>query len=283
MSEQTTTSIELSYRKEKKGYTIFLHDRTGKTAVERKWARGKKDVEDFSKAAAVVDSDQFTVKHAGWFTVLVTHDDGQQAIAHIKIKKSRLILIIIPLIAALLAGGGYLYLHHHPFPVKPTASHHPDDKGKADNGAVGTSTHQQAPRTYIRISSGIIAASGSSGSAGNWYFEDPSKDEKGNPQNKILQAVLHLHNANGPVIAETPIMYPGDHVTKVQFEQPVPQGVSGVVAQVNEYAPKTSTNSTAAVDSGVTYTTDQLNRTGVSLWNIKLDVLSGTSQSSTAP
>lgn len=274
-------NIELSYRKEKKGYTIYLHDRIGKTAVERKWARGKKDVEDFPKTVAVFGSDRFTVKHAGWFTVLVTYNDGQQAIAHIKIKKSRLVLIIIPLIAALLAGGGYLYFQHHP--LRPTLSHHPDDKGKADNGAVGTSIQQQAPRTYIRISSGIIAASESSGSAGNWYFEDPSKDEKGNPQNKILQAVLHLNNANGPVIAETPIMYPGDHVTKVQLEQPVPQGVSVIVAQVNEYAPKSTANSSEAVEPGVTYTADQLNRTGVSLWNIKLDVLSGTSQSSTAP
>lgn len=282
MSKQTIPNIELSYRKEKTGYVIYLHDQTDQSITKRCWIKGKRSLEKFPIHSVEFDTDSFVVKHAGWYTILVEYEDHKRAIARIKIKKSRLILIMIPLIAALLAGGGYFYLRHHSFPTKPTSSHHPDDNGKADNGTIGTSTQQQAPRTYIRISSGIIAASGSSGSSGNWYFENPSKDEKGSPQNKILQAVLHLNNANGPVIGETPIMYPGDHITKIQFERAVPNGASSVVAQVNEYVPKSSSGSTASVESGVQYTTDQLDRTGISLWNIKLDVLSGT-QSSTTP
>lgn len=234
MSKLINASIELSFRKEKKGYTIYLHNHTGKTISGRSWVKGKKNAEKFPNRRNTFDTDNFGVKHAGWYTVLIEYEDHEQVVAQLKIKKSHILIIIIPLIAAIAAGSGLYYLNHHSF-AKSTASssRHPDDLGSADNGAVGTSSGKTAPRNRVIVSSAIIAKSGAAGTEATWYFEDPKTDKQGNSNNVIEQAEVYV---SGQLVAESPALKPGDHITLIKLLKTVPAGVTTTKTVVNLYS-----------------------------------------------
>ena len=229
--------FELFSRKIKHGYKIFLHDHSAKRVLNQQWMKGKKTEEKFKTASSkkihLFSGDEFTVRHAGWYSVWKTYDDGTTALAAIKIKKSRVWIILIPLLIGL-AAGGYAWLHNHGTSavqsVSSSQSSHPDSTGSADNGQMKTDSSQKAPRNRVIVSSAIIASSGAAGTEATWYFKNPTTDKNGNANNVIEQAKVYVDNQ---LVAESPALKPGENITKIKLLKDVPTGVTTTKTVVN--------------------------------------------------
>lgn len=241
----TDQALVLSYRKERKGYTVFVHNDAGKSILRQRWFAGKRKRFPEGKPDALpgnrkngyaFEGDSFHAKHAGGYTVHITFDDETAASAFIKIKKNHVVVVVVPLILALAIGGTIWALNNRrPVPPKKpngSAVSRLNDNGSADNGALGTNKGRTASMITDHVASAIIAPSGNTGSNASWYVENISSNSV------IMQAIVMK---DGQQIAQTTPIRPGEHITKVQLSSTVPAGTYTVQAVLKYY-----TNDSAA-------------------------------------
>lgn len=204
--------------------------------ISQKWTKGKWNLESFkslnSDRIHTFSGDRFNVKHAGSYTVYINDAAGNEAVETITIKRSKVIILFIPILAILAGGAVYIVIANMlnlPVPGRKLNS-----TGSAISGIYTGETQSEILADLKKnevmitdnVASSINFSSGKKGSTGSWIVENIKTNKV------IMQAGIYL---NGKKIAESAAIKPGQYIKTITLSSYVPAGTYTVTAYINYY------------------------------------------------
>lgn len=249
--QQPCPAVELSVKdngknrdRNQKRYTVIcrieaVRDGDAYEISVRRWAKGKRKGEYFTgehaEKTTAFSGDRFDVKKAGRYTVYVMDASGNESVETVVIKKSRLLIILLPIIILVGAGVAYSALS----PGRPISNVIPSlahliEGGHGKPGPVSSETSSEILARLKKeevmvtdnVGSSIHFSSGTVGSIGNWQVQNDQSN------NVIMQAVVEL---NGQQIAKSVPIYPGEHIDSITLSQQLSPGTYDAIAYMNYY------------------------------------------------
>lgn len=244
--------IELSVRDNRKNaspdgekhqkFTVICNIRSSSDIAVRKSARGRRNIAFFNdkpERTRLFSADRFDVPKAGAYTAYIKDDDGNEAVETIVIPRSRLIIILIPLIILIGLGGiyGALSIFPHPGGRIPTLAQLIEG-GHAKTGLGSSETDseilaalkKQQVMVTDNVGTALHFSTGGVGAVGKWNVAN----DKSN--NVIMQAIVTI---GGKEVAKSVPIYPDEHIDSITLSSFLNQGTYDAVAYINYYNPTT--------------------------------------------